>query len=197
MVAIRYRADFGFYHDRHKKREGYILKASDDMDRKRIDIMLRPITTADIDFMVRLSTDRAVTEYLPAMITNAAMMESWISDLGPSDHEYIVMLGDKEIGECSLTVAGDTAEIGFMLMPRYWRQGYGTGIVHRLLKIAEPMQIHELTATTDVRNDAAIALLAKTGFQSQKTGWMVILPTDEENATVGAGQDIVQFTRVI
>ena len=143
---------------------------------KDISIKLRPITAEDTDFMVRLVSEPALTRYLPGMITNHSMMESWIRSLRDSDHEYIVQHDGTEIGECSLTVADDqTAEIGFMLLPQFWRRGFGTEVVQQLLEKADQLQVTEVTATTDVKNTAAVQLLTKMGFQKQNIGWMASL----------------------
>lgn len=49
---------------------------------------------------------------------------------------------------------------------------------------------------TDAKNKAAVRLLETTGFKKQKSGWMVMIP-DEENDSVGEGQDVVQFAKTI
>ena len=124
------------------------------------------------------------------------MLISWIQSLRPTDHEYIIAIEEtgEEIGECSLTKQGDSAEIGFMLLPKYWMQGYGTETVTSLIEIARDMKLKELTATTDSRNKAAIRLLEKCGFKKQKYGWMVMISEDEESKSDG-GQNIIQFQR--
>ena len=124
------------------------------------------------------------------------MLLSWIQSLRPTDHEYIVTIEEtgEEIGECSLTKQGDSAEIGFLLLPKYWLQGYGTEAVISLIEIARDMRLKELTATTDARNKAAIRLLKKCGFKVRKSGWMVMIPEGEESKSDG-GQSIIQFQR--
>jgi RimJ/RimL family protein N-acetyltransferase len=160
------------------------------------DVRLREITAEDADFMMRLITDRKVTRFIPGMIQDREMLISWIQSLRPSDHEYIITIEEtgEEIGECSLTKQGDSAEIGFMLLPKYWLQGYGTEVVTSLVEIARDMRLNELTATTDARNKAAIRLLEKCGFKKQKHGWMVVIPEGEESKVSG-GQNIIQFQR--
>ena len=161
---------------------------------KDFSITLRPITAEDTDFMVRLVSDPSVTKYLPGMITNHSMMESWIRSLRDSDYEYIVQHDGIEIGECSLTLTADhTAEIGFMLLPQFWRRGFGTEVVQQLLEKADQLQVAEVTATTDVKNTAAVQLLTKMGFQKQNIGWMASLSEDGEE--VSQPQTIVQFNR--
>ena len=159
-------------------------------------VSLREINTEDADFMLRLVSDSRVTRFLPGLIQDREMLISWIQSLRPSDHEYIITIEEtgEEIGECSLTKQGDSAGIGFMLLPKYWLQGYGTEVVTSLIEIARDMKLKELTATTDARNKAAIRLLEKCGFKKQKHGWMVMIPEGEESKGDG-GQSIIQFQR--
>ena len=159
-------------------------------------VKLREINTEDADFMLRLVGDPNVTRFIPGLIQDREMLISWIQSLRPSDHEYIITIEEtgKEIGECSLTKQGDSAEIGFLLLPKYWLQGYGTEVVTSLIEIARDMRLKELTATTDARNKAAIRLLEKCAFKKQKSGWMVMIPEGEENKSDG-GQSIIQFQR--
>lgn len=159
-------------------------------------VTLREINTEDADFMLHLVGDPKVTRFIPGLIQDREMLLSWIQSLRPTDHEYIIAIEEtgEEIGECSLTKQGDSAEIGFMLLPKYWLQGYGTEVVTSLIENARDMKLKELTATTDARNKAAIRLLEKTGFKKQKSGWMVMIPEGEESKSDG-GQSIIQFQR--
>lgn len=159
-------------------------------------VSLREINTEDADFMMRLVSDRKVTRFLPGLIQDREMLISWIQSLRPSDHEYIITIEEtgEEIGECSLTQQSDSAEIGFMLLPKYWLQGYGTETVTSLIEIAQDMRLKELTATTDAGNKAAIRSLEKCGFKKQKHGWMVTIP-EEEGAELDGGHSIIQFQK--
>ena len=159
-------------------------------------VSLREINTEDADFMLRLVSDSKVTRFLPGLIQDREMLISWIQSLRPSDHEYIITIEEtgEEIGECSLTQQSDSAEIGFMLLPKYWLQGYGTETVTSLIEIAQDMRLKELTATTDAGNKAAIRSLEKCGFKKQKHGWMVTIP-EEEGAELDGGHSIIQFQK--
>ena len=162
------------------------------------DVRLREITAEDADFMMRLITDRKVTRFIPGMIQDREMLISWIQSLGTTDHEYIVEIEgtDELIGECSLTEQDETGEIGFMLLPKYWHQGYGTEVVNSLIEQALAMKTKELTATTDERNRAAICLLQSCGFKKEKSGWMARL-SENESDEAGSGQSIIQFRKTI
>ena len=158
-------------------------------------ITLRPLAVSDIDFLVKLVTDQRVTQYLPGMITDRRMLGSWISGLGTNDHEYIILLGESEIGECSLNAYGDAAEAGIMLMPEQRNRGYGTEALEKLLASSVPPGIRTITATTAAENTAVIKLLDKSGFKQQDSGWMMKLSEDGE--VLSEGQDILQFTKVL
>ena len=159
-------------------------------------VRLREITEDDADFLIRLVSNPMVTRYIPSMIQDRETLISWIRSLSPKDHEYMVLIEetDELIGECSLTVTADhTAEIGFMLLPQFWRRGYGTEVVRELLENAALMQVAEVTATTDIKNTAAIKLLTKQGFQKQNIGWMASL--SEEGEEMLQPQTVVRFSR--
>ena len=94
-------------------------------------ITLRPITPADLDFMMRLVTDREVTRYISGMITDRETMEMWLRE--DSKGEYIVEANGLPVGECSLY----NEEIGFMILPEFWQKGIGTEVVRQLEEKAE------------------------------------------------------------
>lgn len=167
------------------------------MEEKRLQdaVTLRPLAPSDIDLMMELVNDQRVTRYLPGMITDRKMMERWLSSLGKGAHEYVVLAGDQEIGECSLDVYGETAEAGLMLLPEYWGQGYGTKVLELLKDIACGINVTAMRATTDRKNTAAVRLLMKSGYQQQKSGWMVRI--SDEGDDLSEGQEILLFTKKI
>ena len=158
-------------------------------------VTLRPLAPSDIDLMMELVNDQRVTRYLPGMITDRKMMESWLSSRGKGAHEYVVLAGDQEIGECSLDVYGDSAEAGLMLLPDHWGQGYGTKVLELLKDIACGINVTAMRATTDRKNTAAVRLLMKSGYQQQKSGWMVRI--SDEGDDLSEGQEILLFTKKI
>jgi RimJ/RimL family protein N-acetyltransferase len=105
------------------------------------------------------------------------------------------MAGDQEIGECSLDIYGETAEAGLMLLPDHWGQGYGTKVLELLKDIACGINVTAMRATTDRKNTAAVRLLMKSGYQQQKSGWMVRI--SDEGDDLSEGQEILLFARKI
>lgn len=161
-------------------------------------IQLRKLKPVDLAFMMKLVKDPDTTRYIPALITDEPVMASWISQLDDSKHEYIVELKatGQAIGECSLSLMRDVAEIGIMLLPGYWNKGYGTEVIQKLQQIAETIGIHSLTALTDVRNSALIHLLNKLGYHENDNGGLVRLYETGDSDKLG-DQLLVQYEKSI
>ena len=137
-------------------------------------ITLRPLAISDLDITAELVNNPDVTLFLPGMITDRDGLEKWIRNLPDQDHEFVVVLDGVIIGECSLAEdGGASGEIGIMLFPEYWHQGYGTKIVQELTTLAEKMGLKTMTATTSRMNKPCIGLLQKAGFAECGVGWMI------------------------
>lgn len=139
----------------------------------------------DLEFMLHLTGDADVVRYLPGMITDREMMLGWFKSLGEKDNEIIVFLKEtgEPIGECSMApqIDGNGWEIGYMLLPEYWKQGYGTEIVQWIIRVARGVGVRRITAMTHQRNEASVRLLQKTGFKPYTVGWMLVDTGDELN----------------
>ena len=163
------------------------------MQTEKEDLQFRRIALDDVQFMLRLTSNKEATRFLPPMITDEEMMVSWIESLRPDEKEYIVCLNGEPVGECSLSGNGNDTEVGFMLLPDYWGKGYGTQIVQWLVCQAEKDGITLLSAVTDSRNLAARRVLEKNGFTERRSGWLTMLSFESEE--LGEGQDIVLYER--
>ena len=153
------------------------------MPEKAKRLSFRKLTADDLSFMLTLTGAPGVVRYLPGMITDESMMRQWISALRADENEYLISLSDTDepIGECSLTPNADSlsCEIGYMLLPKYWDQGFGTETACWLLNTAKALGFQRITATTHSQNGASIRILNKLGFQKSAIGWMLIdTPTD-------------------
>lgn len=157
-------------------------------------IKLRGIEPKDVDFMLRLVSDPETTRYIQGLITDRDMLLDWIVSLTENDHEYLVELSDgTPIGECSIAASESIGDIGYMLLPEYWRKGYGTTVVYCLLAIAANMGLNMASATTDSNNTASVKLLEKTGFTVYRQGWMLHVSEDGKNDS--SGQTVVEYRR--
>ena len=157
-------------------------------------IRLRKVLPKDVDDLLRIVNDPEATRYIHGLITDRSLLLGWIESLTEKDYEYIVELSDGTvIGECSLTVTEKSGDIGYMLLPDYWRKGYGTTVVYALLVIASHLGLSMVTAVTDTNNIASVKLLEKTGFEANRQGWM--LHMSEGNNDGIEDQSIVEYRR--
>ncbi|REB07319.1 N-acetyltransferase [Sporosarcina sp. BI001-red] len=80
-------------------------------------------------------------------------------------------LDETFVGLGHLTLSEDKsseAEIGYMLLPEYWGQGYGSATAKKLVEMAKPLDIKFLTAIIDPENIPSRKILSNLGFISQK-----------------------------
>lgn len=139
-------------------------------------VILRKLAISDVDDLLTINLNPDVTKYIPFMIRDRNVLLSWINSLSPTDHEFMILMPhpddtDSEIiGECSLDENG---EIGLMILPKYWRQGYGTDTVKQLMKIAHDLGMEAVTAQTDRENKACVGLLRSMGFTAKGMGWFI------------------------
>lgn len=139
-------------------------------------VILRKLTTSDVDTLLAIILNPDVTRYIPFMIKDRDALLSWINGLGPTDHEFMILLPHPDgmdteiIGECSLDGNG---EIGLMILSEYWRQEYGTDTVNQLMKIARDLGLETVTAQTDPENKACVGLLRSLGFTARGMGWFI------------------------
>lgn len=79
---------------------------------------------------------------------------------------------NKFIGSALLRVkekSSTEAEIGYMLLPTYWRKGIGSEVARLLIKKAKhETQINKVTAIIDPNNIASRRILINNGFTSEK-----------------------------
>ncbi|RPJ96345.1 N-acetyltransferase [Rummeliibacillus sp. TYF005] len=71
----------------------------------------------------------------------------------------------------NLTINKDNdneAEIGYMLLPKYWGKGFGSEIANALVEKAKEDGLKKLTAIIDPNNVASRKILISLGFHSLK-----------------------------
>ena len=145
-------------------------------------LVFRMLCSNDLEFMLKLTGNPEVVRYLPGMITDEGMMRSWLSSVQPEDNEYLICLKEtgEPIGECSLTLQENdsSCEIGYMLLPQYWNQGYGTEVAEWLMSMARAYDVLRITAMTHAQNTASVSILEKLGFKKNSIGWMLFEASD-------------------
>src|SRR5262245_59272067 len=83
----------------------------------------------------------------------------WVMTLPPDD---------RPIGAIACTISGHTAEFGFVLASRFWRNGYATEAARATVGwvFSEP-SVWRLSATCDVENRASARVLEKSGLERE------------------------------
>jgi [ribosomal protein S5]-alanine N-acetyltransferase len=62
----------------------------------------------------------------------------------------------------------EEAELGYMLLPKYWGKGLGSEIAEVLINKAKNTNVNRLTAIIDPKNIPSRKILLKSGFHSEK-----------------------------
>lgn len=81
-----------------------------------------------------------------------------------NDNREFIGLGSLRLNED----VEDVAELGYMLLPKYWGKGYGSRIAEALIYMAEKTKVRRLTAIIDPINIRSRKILIKHGFHSEK-----------------------------
>lgn len=153
---------------------------------------LRPLTLADEDLAVALFTNPEVVKYvcdvyspdeiqdhLPIEVRRAAggrigIWTATLFDTGAKIGTCILLPLPIETDDTdwSLMIGGRypdaEIEVGYMLLPAYWGQGFASEICTRLLQFAfEYTALDEIKAVTDLGNLASQRVLQKCGLSAE------------------------------
>lgn len=85
-------------------------------------------------------------------------------------YKISIDLDQKFIGLAHLTLnekQPNEAEIGYMILPKYWGRGYGTGVANQLIEIASRLGLEKIQAIIDPENVASRKILSNQGFISE------------------------------
>ena len=174
------------YAAKNKESDGYMP-----WERNRKYLMIRAFTITDIDDLLRITCHPEVTRHTPNLIRDRENMIAWAKAMPATDHEFMILLDKKVIGECSLDEKD--GDIGIMLFPEYWRQGYGTETVKWLIKFAADLGLKTVQAKADQKNTACIGLLQSLGFS--RVGIGCYTPEDELERPLSELQTLLIFQK--
>lgn len=135
-------------------------------------LILRPVAREDQAEVLALAGEAAVAETtcsIPHPLS-AADVEAWIAS-AKEDNPLVFAItraADKMfLGAISLTIGDDHrhAELGYWIGTPYWRQGYATEAVRRVLRYGfGELKLAAIDAEVFVGNHASMRVLQKTGF---------------------------------
>lgn len=161
------------------------------MERRRI--KLEKFTSVDFEKFYQLVKDEDVM----AMITEEATplhIAKLDFDLLLKNNELNVHLGyfkvfdletDSFIGLGKIEIESkdaNSAELGYMLLPSFWRKGFASEIARQLIAVAQhENRIEKLTAIIDPNNLASRKILVNNGFTSVEIDDLDGLPAEVFN----------------
>lgn len=133
----------------------------------------------DAPLLFHLRSDPEVTKYLdrhPAQSIDEARSLIALIESSFANNEGIswaITLKDRDdligsIGLWRIDKENHRGEIGYMLLPVYFRQGYMTESINAVLGYGyNSMNLHSVEANVNPANEASIAILEKSGFRKE------------------------------
>ena len=139
---------------------------------------LRPLREADVPSLYAIHSDRVAMRYWDATAwTSDERGRAMVArDVAQAGREYLRLglapaSGGAVIGTCALwhiDAQCRRAEIGYMLAPAGWGQGYMREALSSLLDYAfAELDLNRIEADTDPRNERSTALLERLGFTKE------------------------------
>jgi [ribosomal protein S5]-alanine N-acetyltransferase len=138
-------------------------------------LMLRPLAASDSNDLFAARCDEEVMAYWdgppdanPA--ETAAVTERLLAEMrsGTSIYWAIRVREDETfVGVCDLSDIqhGESADVGFMLLRKFWGRGFGGEIIRCLLSHAKSLSLRYVTARIHSGNIRSRLLLLNAGFQ--------------------------------
>lgn len=137
------------------------------------DVTLRVPGSADVPFLQELINDPEVwpslTQYAP---TTESQEQEFVESMGENgDVHLLICAEDEPVGIIGLNNVNETwgiAELGYMLTPDAWGQGYATDAARRLVGYAfDQRRLHKVKANAFEPNAASQRVLEKVGFTQE------------------------------
>jgi [ribosomal protein S5]-alanine N-acetyltransferase len=138
-------------------------------------LMLRPLAASDSNDLFAARRDEEVMAYWdgppdenPAQ--TAAVTELLLAEMrsGTCIYWAIRLRADETfVGVCDLSEIRhrESADVGFMLLRKFWGRGFGGETIHCLLSHAKSLSLKFVTARIHSGNARSRLLLLKAGFQ--------------------------------
>lgn len=142
-------------------------------------LKLRPLERGDAVALFEALSDPEVMTYwdwsgATSIEEAQTFVDALLEDVAcGAAHYWAILAGEVFVGSCDLSELDDyhkRGEIGFMLLRRFWRQGYAFEAMQAVIDYGvRRLGIERLSARTHAGNEASAALLAKLGFAHEGT----------------------------
>ena len=135
-------------------------------------LMLRPLTSADVDQVVDLHSDPRVNQFVPFFSFDQALhriseIEQQWSQRGHGIFAVELKSTGAFIGRCGLNYWSefDEVELGWILKPEVWGRGYATEAAQSCLEWGfSRLDVRYFTAMIDPANIASARVAERLGF---------------------------------
>ncbi|MCM2576745.1 GNAT family N-acetyltransferase [Streptomyces meridianus] len=139
-------------------------------------LVLRPLTTADVDLIVELHADPQVHRFVPHFTPDQALERLTQVELQWSGRGHgLCAVESKETGEflgrCGLHYwrQFDEIEIGWVLRPGAWGNGYATEAARACAEWGfDRLDADYFTAMIDPANQASLKVAERVGFSQRR-----------------------------
>jgi len=142
-------------------------------------LILRQIQYYDVESMHRMRTDPAIMEYMDTEIPTAInetenKLKQEIESFSKGESLYwaIALKSTNKIiggaGYWRMIKEHYRAEIGYQLLPEFWRKGYTLEALKTIIQFGfEKMGLHSIEGNVNPKNVPSIKLLEKLGFKQE------------------------------
>lgn len=139
-------------------------------------LVLRPLTSADLDQIVDLHGDPRVNEFVPSFSADQALrriseIERQWSQRGHGIFAVALKSTGEFIGRCGLNYWSefDEVELGWILKPEVWGRGYATEAASACLDWGfSQLDVNYFTAMIDPANIASARVAERLGFSPRR-----------------------------
>ncbi|MEA5038424.1 MAG: GNAT family N-acetyltransferase [Clostridiaceae bacterium] len=139
-------------------------------------LLIRPTKEADSEKCLNIWLDEEMGKYLSDPPRDKADEDelNFATDIENQDGWYPMVITCKEngdfLGTCSVVPYEDEKcwDLGYTIHKKYWRQGYATELLLKLITVGETQGVRSFTATVAKENIGSNALLKKLGFSIWK-----------------------------
>ena len=136
-------------------------------------VELCPVETEDVPFVQRVVTDPRVRKGIAASEPmNRVQEREWVESLGDDDGaSLLVCVEGDPVGTIGLKPPNEvwgTAEVGYMIDPAQWGNGYATDALRETCGYAfEERRLDKVYATAYATNPASCRVLETVGFERE------------------------------
>ncbi|WP_224449994.1 GNAT family N-acetyltransferase [Haloprofundus salilacus] len=137
-------------------------------------VELRTVEKGDVDFLQRLVNDPEVWSTLGASRPKNRQQETeWLESVGDDgDDQFLVCVDGDPVGVVGMqsNETWGNAELGYMITPEAWGNGYCTDAVRTVARYAfEERRMHKVVAEAYDHNVGSQRVLEKAGFTLEGT----------------------------